>query len=77
MLARVTDIRKSKERLKGIMLGIPTWVTVCVFLNILLINLFQLLIFKRYDFVSMFSFRLAYYAIWHIAWGYVRLNLLF
>ena len=55
----------------------PTWVTVCVFLNILLINLFQLLIFKRYDFVSMFSFRLAYYAIWHIAWGYVRLNLLF
>ena len=55
----------------------PTWVTVGVFLNILLINLFQLSIFKRYDFVSMYSFRLVYYAIWHIVWGVVRLNLLF
>jgi hypothetical protein len=55
----------------------PTWVTVSVFLNILLINLFQLSIFKRYDFVSMFSFRLVYYAAWHILWGIVRLKLLF
>ena len=38
----------------------PTWVIVSVFVNILLINLFQLWIFKRYDFVSMFSFRLVY-----------------
>jgi hypothetical protein len=55
----------------------PTWVTVCVFVNILLINLFQLSIFKRYDFVSMYSFRLVYYAIWHIIWGQIRLSLLF
>jgi len=55
----------------------PTWVTVSVFVNILLINLFQLSIFKRYDFVSMYSFRLVYYAIWHIIWGYLRLRLLF
>jgi hypothetical protein len=55
----------------------PTWVTVCVFVNILLINLFQLSLFKRYDFVSMYSFRLVYYGIWHIAWGVARLSLLF
>jgi len=55
----------------------PTWVTVSVFVNILLINLFQLSIFKRYDFVSMYSFRLVYYAIWHIIWGYLRLRFLF
>jgi hypothetical protein len=55
----------------------PTWVTVYVFLHIFLINLFQLLIFKRYDFVSMYSFRLVYYAIWHIVWGQMRLSLLF
>jgi len=55
----------------------PTWVTVSVFMNILLINLFQLAIFKRYDFVSMYSFRLVYYAIWHIVWGIVRLKFLF
>ena len=47
----------------------PTWVAVCVFVNILLINLSQLSIFKHYDFVSMYSFRLVYYAIWHIVWG--------
>ena len=47
----------------------PTWVAVCVFVNILLINLLQLSIFKRYDFVSMYSFRLVYYATWHIVWG--------
>ena len=55
----------------------PPFVTGYIFVNILLFNLFQLLIFKRYDFVSMFSFRLVYYAIWHIVWGYVRLSLLF
>ena len=55
----------------------PAWVTGYVFLNIFLINLFQLLIFKRYDFVSMYSFRLVYYLIWHIVWGYMRLKLLF
>jgi hypothetical protein len=55
----------------------PTWVTIYVFVNIFLINTFQLLIFKRYDFVSMYSFRLVYYAIWHIVWGYARLKLLF
>jgi hypothetical protein len=55
----------------------PAWVTVYVFANIFLINIFQLLIFKRYDFVSMYSFRLVYYLIWHITWGYLRLKLLF
>ena len=55
----------------------PTWVTIGVFANIFLINIFQLLIFKRYDFVSMYSFRLVYYAIWHIVWGQIRLGLLF
>ena len=55
----------------------PTWVTGSVLLNIFLINVFQLLLFKRYDFVSMYLFRLVYYAIWHIVWGYARLGLLF
>jgi len=55
----------------------PAWVIVGVFANILLINLFQLSIFKRYDFVSMYLFRLVYYAIWHIIWGQARLGLLF
>jgi len=47
------------------------------FLHVYLINFSQLVIFKRYDFTSMYSFRLVYYLIWHIIWGYLRLNLLF
>ncbi|MCB9291467.1 MAG: hypothetical protein H6560_29470 [Lewinellaceae bacterium] len=43
-------------------------------LHIFLINLIQLWLFKRYDFVSMYTFRLVYYLIWHIGWGWVRLG---
>lgn len=43
-------------------------------LHVFLINLSQLMIFKRYD---LYSFRLVYYIFWHIVWGYMRLKLLF
>ena len=55
----------------------PTWAVLYVGLHLFLFNLFQLLIFKQYDFISMYSFRLVYYMIWHIGWGYLRLRLLF
>ena len=55
----------------------PLWTNVFVAANIFLINLTQLLLFRRYDFVSMYSFRLVYYLLWHILWGYARLKLLF
>ena len=55
----------------------PLWAAVIVLLNLFLFNFSQLFIFKRYDFISMYSFRLAYYLIWHILWGYMRLKLLF
>jgi hypothetical protein len=53
------------------------WAVVSDGLQVFAINLCQLFIFKRYDFVSMYALRLAYYGIWHIAWGHVRLELLF
>jgi len=46
-------------------------------LHVFLINLLQLWLFKRYDLISMYSFRLAYYLLWHIGWGHVRLKLRF
>jgi hypothetical protein len=55
----------------------PLWAVAIFWLNLFLFNLSQLLIFKRYDFISMYSFRLVYYIIWHIVWGYIRLKLLF
>jgi hypothetical protein len=55
----------------------PTWLTAYVAVHIFLFNLLQLLAFKRYDFVSMYSFRLTYYILFRILWGHVRLRLLF
>lgn len=55
----------------------PTWAVVCVATNILIINLTQLWLFTRYDFVSMLAFRLVYYGLWHIVWGALRTRLLF
>lgn len=55
----------------------PLWALAYVGFHIFLINFFQLLIFKKYDFISMLSFRLVYYLIWHIGWGYLRLFWLF
>ena len=55
----------------------PSWAVVYVGFHVFLFNLIQLRIFKRYDFVSMYVFRLVYYLFWHIGWGYVRLRVLF
>jgi hypothetical protein len=55
----------------------PVWAVAYVGLHIFLINFFQLLIFKKYDFIAMYSFRLVYYLFWHIGWGYIRLFWLF
>jgi len=46
-------------------------------LHVLVISLLQLYVFRRYDFVSMITFRLVYYIHWHIVWGYLRLQWLF
>ncbi|MEZ4935278.1 MAG: hypothetical protein R2788_24480 [Saprospiraceae bacterium] len=45
--------------------------------HIFVISFYQLVIFKRADFISMYAFRLVYYLLWHIIWGHVRLELLF
>lgn len=55
----------------------PNWAIIVTWLNLFLFNITQLAIFKKYDLITMYSFRLIYYAFWHIVWGYIRLNLLF
>jgi hypothetical protein len=45
--------------------------------HIYVFNALQLYVFKRYDFLSMYAFRLVYYLHWHVVWGYMRLQLLF
>lgn len=53
------------------------WAVAYVGFHLFLINIVQLLLFRRYDFVTMFSFRFSYYVLWHILWGHLRLDLLF
>ncbi len=55
----------------------PLWIVLVTGLHVLVINFLMLVIFKRYDFVSLLSFRLVYYVIWHIVWGAIRLRVLF
>lgn len=50
---------------------------VFVFIHLLGINMIQLWIFKKFDFISMYLFRLVYYLFWHILWGILRLHVLF
>jgi hypothetical protein len=54
-------------------MGASTYVGVFVFV----FTLVELDIFRRYDFVAMYVFRLTYYLWWHIIWGTLRLQWLF
>ncbi|MFO1235782.1 MAG: hypothetical protein U1F24_01930 [Alphaproteobacteria bacterium] len=55
----------------------PLWVSAAVGLNVLVINLVQLAVFRRCGFAAMLAVRLAYYLLWHILWGELRLAVLF
>jgi hypothetical protein len=55
----------------------PLWAVLYVGAHIYIISLIQLIIFKKFDFTSMYAFRLVYYLFWHIIWGILRLKLLF
>jgi hypothetical protein len=57
--------------------GQPVWAVAYVGLHVFLIGLAEILLFRRYDFITMYAFRLAYYALWHVLWGHLRLDLLF
>jgi len=73
----VALIEPAYQTIAGYSRPIPMWVIAYAGLNVFVINLSELLIFKHYDFVSMYAFRLVYYLVWHIGWGYFRLQLLF
>ncbi|MEJ2290391.1 MAG: hypothetical protein P8Y05_01595 [Deinococcales bacterium] len=53
------------------------WVDVYTWLHVFAIAASQLYVFRRFDFASMYAFRLIYYLYWHIVWGAIRIPLLF
>lgn len=54
-----------------------TWGDAYTWIHIFAISILQLYVFLRFDFVSMFVFRMIYYLYWHILWGVARLDVLF
>ncbi len=77
MILIVSLLEPIYQTVSGFSEPYPLWTITYVGVHVFLFNLFQLIIFKRYDFISMYAFRLVYYLLWHIAWGYIRLGLLF
>ena len=56
---------------------LPLWFAVFELVRIFTVVFSQLTFLKRYDFVTMYWFRIVYYLFWHVLWGYLRLGLLF
>jgi hypothetical protein len=54
-----------------------TWGSAYTWIHVFVIAFLQLYVFRRFDFISMYSFRLFYYMYWHILWGVIRLQVLF
>lgn len=54
-----------------------SWAAVYTWFHVFVIACLQLYVFRRFDFISMYSFRLFYYAYWHIIWGVIRIQVLF
>ena len=53
------------------------WADMYTWLHVFAFALLQLYVFRRFDFTSMYVFRLIYYAYWHVIWGVLRLEVLF
>lgn len=55
----------------------PAWANAYVGFHLLVFNVAALAIFRRSGFIAFYGFRLGYYLVWHVTWGYLRLPLLF
>jgi hypothetical protein len=42
--------------------------------SLFLFGVVELQLYRRFDFATMFVFRMLYYRYWHVIWGYLRLQ---
>jgi len=57
--------------------GSLSWTELYIAVSVFFFSITQLVIFRKYGFLAMVGMRLTFYLIWHIAWGYFRLVVLF
>jgi hypothetical protein len=55
----------------------PLWASAYVGLHLLVFNLIGVHVLRRHGFLAVWSYRMAYYLVWHITWGALRTGLLF
>jgi hypothetical protein len=55
----------------------PVSLTVFVAISLYLFGITELTLYRRFDYATMFAFRMIYYAYWHLAWGSLRPHWLF
>jgi len=57
--------------------GEPGILAALVAAHLYLFGLAELYLYRRFDYASMFVFRMVYYGYWHVAWGTLRMSWLF
>ncbi|MGD8861482.1 MAG: hypothetical protein PVI30_15850 [Myxococcales bacterium] len=57
--------------------GSPGGLNALVAVHVFVFGLAQLWLLRRHGYLAMYGLRLSYYLVWHIAWGQLRLQLLF
>jgi hypothetical protein len=55
----------------------PPWANAYVGLHLLVFDLVALEVFLRSGFAALYVLRVGYYLVWHVAWGHLRIPLLF
>ncbi len=66
------------EPLFQLRLGMPgggtsaTWLQLFVVMQVFAINVVQLGLYRQFDFLTAYAFRLVYYLLWHVVWGPLR-----
>ena len=59
----------------GLLDGEVTALELFVLLHVYAFGIVEFTLFRRFDFVTMYLFRLIYYGYWHLLWGYLRLQI--
>ena len=55
----------------------PLWANAYVGLHLLIFNAIGLYILRRHGLLAAYLYRLSYYSVWHLLWGYLRMEVLF
>lgn len=55
----------------------PAWANAYVGFHLLIFSIVALAVFRRFGFLALYLFRVGYYLVWHVAWGHLRIPLLF